>query len=584
MVLGGPFSSLASGVDGGQPVAPGISAPLQKYLARTARRTLRDSILGREAYAASYVPAGLASVHGEAVVRLWQDGYLRATGVGGPGPVDYCVTQAASVAASALKRSSASISAAEVSQMSLEIEIAGAPVLIEFGGDWTAAGALSHLIEPGVHGVIVTGKSKGRRVYPSELIWRGFELHEALEGIAQAAQIDPKKIEDIELERFATVHWVQKRSGADTLQLDRGMVYQREEVVSLRGVSRAIDELLEYSLYRQRRDGRFSYEFRPGADAYSEKDHLLRQLFATSAVSFCAKETKRDAALAAADLSLAYHRRGLAAFSGVDGAAFLATADQGNPLGATALFCIALADHPQREKYAAVREQLVLGILSLQRESGMFLTAFPPSVTLNEQDFFPGEALLALAKEYEISHSAEILGAFDRALGFYRDYFRANRSPAFLAWQVHAFSLMALETDRQDFADFVFELTDHIAGAQLTSSNCEWRELFGAVRFGQQEQAGAATAVYLSAVCDAVLVARKFGDGERASRYLEVVRGGTRFVMQLQFRPSEGFFAKSPRDVVGGVRTSPSLNRLRIDHAFHGLIGLLKARRVLFSS
>jgi AMMECR1 domain-containing protein len=574
-----------SGVRGGQghsPVAPSISAPLQKYLSRTARRTVRDAMLNREAYEPSYVPAGLTSVNGEAVVRLWQDGHLRAMGVGGPGPVVYCVTQAASVAAAALQRSDASISAGDVAGMSLEIEIAGMPVPIQFDGDWTAVGVLSDVVEPGVHGVIVIGKNKGRRVYPSELIWRGFELHEALEGLAQATQIDPKKNKDTKLERFATIHWVQPRSGADALQLVRGMVYQGDDTVSLQGVSRAIDQLLEYSLYRQRRDGRFSYEFRPGADVYSDKDHLLRQLFATASVSYCAKVTGRDAARAAADLSLAYHRQGLAPLVGVDGAAFMATADQDNPLGATALMCLALAVHPQPEKYAAVRKQLVLGMLSLQRESGMFLTAFPPSVKLNEQDYFPGEALFALASEYALSRSPEILAAFDRALGFYREYFRANRSPAFLSWQVQAFALMAEQTDRRDFADFVFELADPIVDAQLTNS--PWPELYGAVKFGRNEQAGAATAANLSAVCDALVLARKFGDRERELRYVNVVRGGVRFVMQLQFREAEAFFVRSPRDVLGGVRTSPSLNRLRIDHAFHGLIALLKARRVLFSS
>lgn len=584
-VVAGALSSSHSRADSNVlPVAVKISAPLQKYLSRAARRTIRDSLLGREAYNPGYVPAALKEVNGEAVVRLWQEGFLRATGAGGPGPVVYCVTQAASVAAASLSRGDASISAADVSNMTLEIEIAGEAVPISFEGDWTAVGALSQLVEPGVHGVIVIGKKKGRRVYPSELIWRGLELHEALVGLAKATQTDPKNRDETKLERFATVHWVQADSGGDAQPLVRGMVHQGEDTVTLQGLSRAVDDLLDYALYRQRPDGLFSYEFLPGGDRYSEEDHLLRQLGATAALSQCAKVTNRDAARAAADLSLRYHRRGLEPLAGVDGAAFLATGDQGNPLGATALMCLALADHPQAARYAVEREQLVRAILSLQRESGMFLTAFPPAVTLNEQDYFPGEALLALATVHAISRSPDILRAFDRGLSFYRDYFRANRSPAFLAWQVQAFSLMATQTDRQDFADFVFELTDYIAAAQLTSSNSVWPELYGAIKFGRLEQVGASTAVYLAATCDALVVARAVGDHQREARYLEVVRGAARFVMQLQFRPAEAFFVKSPRDVIGGVRTSPSLNRLRIDHAFHALTALLKARRVLFSS
>lgn len=564
------------------PAAPRITAPLRKYVSRVARRTIRDSLLRRGAYDPDYVPADLAGVSGEAVVRLWQDGFLRAAGAGGPGPVVYCVTQAASVVAAALAKDA--VSAPDAANMVLEIEIAGQAVPIAFEGDWTSVGALTQLVEPGADGVIVIGKEKGRRVYPSEMIWRGLELHEALEGLAQATRIDPNKSEETKLERFATAHWVQRVSGADTERLDRGMLYRPTESITAQTISRAIDELLDYTLYRQQPDGRFSYEFQPGADRYSEGDHLLRQLLATAAISGSAKMTGREAARAAADLSLGYHRRGLQPLAGVEGAAFLATADHGNPLGATALMCLALGVHPEQEKYTAVRRQLVTAILSLQRESGMFLTAFPPAITLNEQDYFPGEALLALATEYSISRSPDVLGAFDRALGFYREYFRANRSASFLAWQVRAFALMADQTDRRDFADFVVELADYIVAAQLTSANSEWRELQGAVRFGRNEQVGASTAVYLAAVCDAVPAARRIGDSAREAQYIRFIRGASRFVMQLQFSPAEAFFARSPRDVVGGIRTSPSLNRLRIDHACHALTALLKARHVLFSS
>ena len=52
--------------------------------------------------------------------------------------------------------------------------------------------------------------------------------------------------------------------------------------------------------------------------------------------------------------------------------------------------------------------------------------------------------------------------------------------------------------------------------------------------------------------------------------------------MQLQFRPEEAYFVRSPQDAIGGIRTSPSLNLLRIDHCQHALVGLIKARQVLF--
>ncbi len=72
------------------------------------------------------------------------------------------------------------------------------------------------------------------------------------------------------------------------------------------------------------------------------------------------------------------------------------------------------------------------------------------------------------------------------------------------------------------------------------------------------------------------------GDKARTARYESLVRDAARFVLQLQVRPEEMYFTPSPQDAVGGIRTSPALNLLRIDHCQHALIGLIKARQVLF--
>ena len=81
---------------------------------------------------------------------------------------------------------------------------------------------------------------------------------------------------------------------------------------------------------------------------------------------------------------------------------------------------------------------------------------------------------------------------------------------------------------------------------------------------------------------DALALARETGDQERAQRYEQVVRGAARFVMQLQVKPEEAYFVRSPQDAVGGVRTTPALNLLRIDHVQHALVALIKARKVLY--
>jgi hypothetical protein len=142
---------------------------------------------------------------------------------------------------------------------------------------------------------------------------------------------------------------------------------------------------------------------------------------------------------------------------------------------------------------------------------------------------------------------------------------------------------MALQSKREDFARFVLEMSDWLAGTQLNEHNCPWPEMWGGFAPYTPGRAGVSTASYLEGFIDALRLARQLGDAERARRYEQAIAAAVRFVIQLQVRPEETYFIRSPQDAVGGIRTTPSHNHLRIDHCQHALMALCKARDVLFS-
>src|SRR3990172_6519056 len=74
------------------------------FLARLARRTVRDAVWDRKPYEPEYVPDGLLGVAAEAVVRLRQQGFLLGAGAGGPAPIAQATRDAALAAAAALTR------------------------------------------------------------------------------------------------------------------------------------------------------------------------------------------------------------------------------------------------------------------------------------------------------------------------------------------------------------------------------------------------------------------------------------------------------------------------------------------------
>ncbi len=583
MMTFGPVASLTSvcASDTAEPPVPAIGETQRMYLSRLARRTVRDVVLGRETYEPAYVPKALQEHEAEVIVRLVQGGYLRASAAAGPAGLAGATRDAALIAAQMLSTDGGA-DLNLVNGLLIEIEIVGPTQPIVDITDWTQPRAVDPFVEPGVHGLVLIGPHIHHRFCPTELLTTDLVLSDALTRLAQASHTDRSQLSDVRLMRFRTVHWYESETSGKIVSLHRGMITIVPEAVTANGLDEAIARLAEYMAYRQLDSGLFTYQYEPGLDRYSDKRNLVRQVGAVVATAVHANWSGRSASRAAADVGIRYHLQGLTEIPGVDNAAFIATADGRNKLGVTALLCLAMARHPSARQYADIREKLINGMLWLQSPSGMFATAFPPAVKIDAQEYFPGEALLALATDYSHQPKARVLDAFHRAITFYRDYFRGRPSPAFVPWQVQAYAAMAGHSKRKDYVDYVFELTDWLAEKQLTRSNCPWPDMWGGIAAYSEGRAGVATASYLEGFADALALARLVGDTERVKRYEGVVRRAARFVMQLQVRPEETYYMRSPQDAVGGIRTSPSLNLLRIDHCQHALVGLIKARQVLF--
>ena len=567
--------------DAAEPPVPTINENHRTFLSRLGRRTVRDAVLGRNTYEPEYVPAALKELAAEVVVRLRQSGYLRAVAAAGPAPLAAATRDAALTAAEMLSATGA-VDLDVVNALLIEIEVVGPAQSITVETDWTLPRAVDPFVEPGIHGLVLTGPRVRHRFCPTDLYTSDLVLADALKRLAQATHMNPSQLSDVRLMRFRTVHWYQPSLSDKVVSLHRGMTLIPPEAVTTKALNEAITRLAEYMTYRQLDSGLFAYQYEPGSDRYSDQQNLVRQVGTVVAMAVDARCSGHSASRAAADVGIRYHLQGLTEIYGVDNAAFIKTADGRNKLGVTALLCLAMAEHPEPSRYADAREKLINGMLWLQRPSGMFVTAFPPAQKIDAQEYFPGEALLALATHYRHNPSARVLDAFHKAITFYREYFRGRPSPAFVPWQVQAYTAMAGHSKRKDYVDYVFELTDWLADKQLTRSNCPWPDLWGGIAAYSPGRAGVATAAYLEGFADALALARSVGDTVRARRYERLVREAARFVMQLQVRPEETYFMRSPQDAIGGIRTSPSLNLLRIDHCQHALVGLIKARQVLF--
>jgi len=568
----------AAGED--SPSAPRIAPADQKLVTWVVRRTLEQYAADGSTYDPPYRPAHLAALRMQIAVTLRRGGVAVGVGVSPMAPILEAAQQAALKAfedAAGL----ATVDADALERMRIEIEAIGTVVAAPVVPYWGTAQSYAFL-EPGVHGIVLDLQGAKGAMRPSEFIGTGYSVVAALRSLSERMNPEGKSHQGMLASWFRTAHWHELWPHGDVVELQRGLIVLPPEVVTRRSLAKAIDSIAAYLAYRQKPSGEFSYQYEPSADRYSGSNNFARQAETAWCLAHYAAQTDDETATRVAKKAVRSLARYVTDLQGVEDAGYFLGPDRSADLAATALLCLALTDCPASEESRAVRDKLVAGMLWLQRPSGRFINVFPPALVERSSEVPAGQALLALARVYTQDPQERILHAFEAALPFCRDHFHQTPQAGFAAWQTRAFALMARRTGHRRYADFVFEMSDGLVGRQLGADNCEWPELYGGIDPPGRERVSAVTCIHLESLADALELARELGEAKRAKRYQQAVRAAARFVMQLQFRPQEGFYVRSTIDCYGGIRRSPWDSRLRIDNSARALTALNRTRQVLF--
>jgi len=572
------------------PPPPTIDPPYQTFLLRLARRTFVQRLRNDRSYELEYVPLDLQGTHCRVSVALRAHGEILGTADAETGPVAQACQQAAEAALIAAQKTR-SISLKDMADSTLEVELIG-PREYVGEGDQSPVLLAQHY-EPAIHGIAVHVNGKEVLVRPSQLISRAtlcevngswdhrcnryeVAIENFQEKLGSRRKSDDGKPRNIEFLRFRTTHLYEPEPGAQAIELIGGMRIVQSEEVTQMSLLAAADNLANHIRSRQESDGFFAYEFLPGRNMYWPKgQNWVRQAGTTWVMAVHARNRNDAASNEVLQRTLQAFSKMATPFPDNDRAAYIATPDGKNQLGATALICLAMIDAPNRDEYEDLRIALLNGLASMQQDNGSFRTHFPPSTSTGSQDYSPGEALLAIAKHYALTRDGRWRQICEKALPFYIAYFRKHKPPAFIPWQAQAYGQLARTTRLQRYANFVFEMTDLLVETQMKKTDAILPIYQGAFDVYHAGRAGITTAVYLEGCVDAARTAIAMNDQARAKRYLKASQKAARFVMQLRFRPEECYYVQSPEKVLGGVRNSPSDPTLRIDHTQHALAALL---------
>jgi orotate phosphoribosyltransferase/AMMECR1 domain-containing protein len=245
---------------------------------------------------------------------------------------------------------------------------------------------------------------------------------------------------------------------------------------------------------------------------------------------------------------------------------------EGNPPSVSELSFVLLAlteldpDDDRRHRAAAIAAML----WSLIDRHGRIATHRDENAGPDEfQDYFPGQALLALAASVLAGLSPCDDAKIRRAFLYYRHRYRYKRNFGQVSWMMQAGQLWWKATRQTEWAEFVFEIADWIREFQLERSG-------GFINRHQQDGPGYTTALYLEGLAAAACLAHDLGDSARYQACIAACENGFRFLRQLAIRPEHDAMLPSPSYALGGLRRSLTASEVRLDFVQHSLAAVLE--------
>lgn len=265
-------------------------------------------------------------------------------------------------------------------------------------------------------------------------------------------------------------------------------------------------------------------------------------------------------------------------------------------LGTTALTLLALQYGENPAPFDTLKRDLTQTTLALQQDNGAFANLVPtalmprPKLKQTAQNYFPGQALLALSLATEAAPDADIIASILRAFPYYEAHWTASSNTAFVLWQASAWARIhrlfgtvqvlaeaaaaqGLTQDR--VAAFVFSQADWIIAHQQTIETAEIAEYVGG--FPNDRTPHSVSSCYLEAVLRALDLADRVGDAARVVRYRTACVEGLRFLRRLQIDPEEAHMFPHPAQAVGGISGTLTSFQMRSDRDQHAITCYLAA-------
>ncbi|MGH7818972.1 MAG: hypothetical protein ACREQ9_04290, partial [Candidatus Binatia bacterium] len=248
------------------------------------------------------------------------------------------------------------------------------------------------------------------------------------------------------------------------------LLFRGNEIVPVEAVTRAAvrktaDLAIRWLADNVHDDGRLTYKYWPSAGEESAANNMIRQWMATIALEKDAAKRGDPRLWERIERNIDYN---LVSFYREEDGLGLIEWENEVKLGAVALATIALVEHPRRQKWGRQEAALRRTVEALWNADGSFDTFYRPRERNDNQNFYPGEALLLWSILYERERDPELLARFWKSFEYYRAWHldERRRNPAFIPWHTQAdYNVWRITRDER-LRRFVFEMNDWLLPVQ----------------------------------------------------------------------------------------------------------------------
>ncbi len=357
-------------------------------------------------------------------------------------------------------------------------------------------------------------------------------------------------------------------------------------------------------------EGRYTYRYRAATNESVGGYNILRHAGTTFSLLQLFRETRDPLHLAAGERAIEAllaatgpcpgptgfiaPAEAAAAAAGIAPPRLLCVAEDGEvKLGGNALAVVALVEHAEAtgsRRFVAEAQALARWIVAVQSAEGEFVVHKITEPDGNPTDFvsgyYPGEALLALLRLYELDGDRAWLDAAERGgrwLIDVRDGTVADDDLAHDHWLLYALARLHRHAPDPVWVAHASRLSRAILDAQLRPNQLfPGEELWAGGWYRPPRSTPAATRS--EGLASAWAMIRESGDDALADAVLNGLLRAAAYQLRTQVDIATATGWPAPAAAVGGFRRDLDSDEIRIDYVQHNISALLLLREVLLVS